>query len=388
MRSRLILCCYAACLLGTPAFAAKIIPEPGEVTVHEWGTFTSVAGVNGGGVPWLPLAGPSDLPCFVARLGDRNIKFASGFVRMETPVLYFYAPQPATLSVQVDFPSGLITEWYPRASVVRPEQGTPVQWQAAGKGHIEWNRVQVRPGDKPALPVEKAASHYYAARETDAAALQVGNQSERLIFYRGLGNFAVPLSAVFNDGKLEVRGGQPLPLVIVFENRDGKAGYRIVKDVTEMATIAMPELTGDVGQLREAMETALVGQGLFAKEAHAMLETWKDSWFEEGTRVFYIVPASTVNTELPLRIDPSPKELTRVFVGRVEMLSPWMEQRIETALRAGDVTALAKYGRFLQPFEAHIARRAGRAFAAPSHEFLRQAYAKIQQEFNGPACVP
>ena len=36
--------------------------------VHEWGTFTSVAGENGQAVDWLPLSGPSDLPCFVERL--------------------------------------------------------------------------------------------------------------------------------------------------------------------------------------------------------------------------------------------------------------------------------------------------------------------------------
>ena len=35
--------------------------------VHEWGTFTSVAGPDGTAVEWTPLAGPNDLPCFVAR---------------------------------------------------------------------------------------------------------------------------------------------------------------------------------------------------------------------------------------------------------------------------------------------------------------------------------
>ena len=87
--------------------------------VHEWGTFTSVAGENGQAVDWLPLSGPSDLPCFVARLDhQRNFKSAYGAVRMETPVLYFYPLKPMTVSVRVDFPNGRVTEWYPRATGV------------------------------------------------------------------------------------------------------------------------------------------------------------------------------------------------------------------------------------------------------------------------------
>ncbi len=34
----------------------------------------------------------------------------------------------------------------------------------------------------------------------------------------------------------------------------------------------------------------LIAQGLYQDEAQAMLETWRDSWFEEGSRLLYIVP--------------------------------------------------------------------------------------------------
>src|SRR5512134_127873 len=36
-----------------------------EVVAHEWGTFTTVAGEDGQAISWLPLGGPTDLPCFV-----------------------------------------------------------------------------------------------------------------------------------------------------------------------------------------------------------------------------------------------------------------------------------------------------------------------------------
>jgi hypothetical protein len=34
-------------------------------------------------------------------------------------------------------------------------------------------------------------------------------------------------------------------------------------------------------------------------KAAAMVETWRDSWFEEGTRLFYFLPQVTVDRILP-----------------------------------------------------------------------------------------
>src|SRR3954468_3003932 len=94
--------------LLVPAFAADSVP-PSTLTVHEWGTFTSVAGENGAPIPWASLAAPSDLPCFVYRLSAQCVKCAArSTVRMETPVIYFYASQPQTVDVHVDLPSGVI----------------------------------------------------------------------------------------------------------------------------------------------------------------------------------------------------------------------------------------------------------------------------------------
>ena len=81
----------AATLAATRVSSTTADPVP--LTVHEWGTFTSIAGEDGQAVEWLPQGGASDLPCFVER-GFFNIKGAlAGTVRMETPVLYLYAPE-------------------------------------------------------------------------------------------------------------------------------------------------------------------------------------------------------------------------------------------------------------------------------------------------------
>src|SRR5262245_38872698 len=134
---------FCAAVLAVPAFAASLI-------THEWGTFTSVAGEDGNPVAWTPLAQSSDLPCFVHRMDGRNYKFgpqSPSLVRMETPVLYFYTPRSMSLSVRVDFPKGLITEWYP--------QGSPVK---NGWG-VGWKQVDLTPEENPAFPAARTASH-------------------------------------------------------------------------------------------------------------------------------------------------------------------------------------------------------------------------------------
>src|SRR5579885_2743485 len=106
----------SALLLSAMAFAADSIPgSTGGLVVHEWGTFTSVAAADGKAIPWTVLADDGDLPCFVNHspfLAKYQVEWR---VRMETPVLYFYTPRPAKLSVGVDFPHGALTEWYPPA---------------------------------------------------------------------------------------------------------------------------------------------------------------------------------------------------------------------------------------------------------------------------------
>ena|SRR5215469_9071723 len=89
-----------------------------DLTAHQWGTFTAIAGKDGRVVEWLPLGLPrfppsTDLPQFVEHINGINFKLGvRGTIRMETPVLYFYSPRDLTVSTKVSFAKGLITEWY------------------------------------------------------------------------------------------------------------------------------------------------------------------------------------------------------------------------------------------------------------------------------------
>jgi hypothetical protein len=141
-------------------------------TVHEWGTFTSVSGVDGRTLDWLPLTGSTDVPSFVEHFGEVNFKGGlRGTVRMETPVLYFYCPQEANVSVYVSFRKGLITEWYPHANSVNPGLSDKDRTLETMKssGAISWNSVFVDPHAAADFPSDGSQNHYYAARQTSSA---------------------------------------------------------------------------------------------------------------------------------------------------------------------------------------------------------------------------
>jgi hypothetical protein len=357
--TRVSLVLLAAALTAAPAEVRRDYRDPDNLIAHEWGTFTSVAGEQGQPIEWLPLEGQDDLPCFVERFRNVRAKFAlSGTVRMETPVIYFYAPQATTVDVSVRFPAGLVTEWFPRAQVTPAAQVTNATLTSSGfASTATWSKVAITPGAPEAFLTEPRSSHYYAARRTDAAPLKVGAQSEKFLFYRGVARVTLPVSAVVApDGTAIVRsdGAAPLGTIVRFDRRNGKLGYEIKNTKRSRATLPTPALTGDVDTLAGRLETVLTREGLYPREARAMVDTWRDSWFEEGTRLLYIVPRATVDAMLPLEITPRPIDTARVFVGRLELITPATTADVKRALETRDSGALLKYGRFLLPISQRI----------------------------------
>jgi len=360
------------------------LAKPDELIVHEWGTFTSIAGKNGVAVDWLPLNGASDLPKFVYTVaghdGLRGTYRQAGKgelarVRMETPVIYFYTKQRMDVSVKVGFPLGKITEWYPQASVVNGEY-LPNKIGRAENG-INWGSINLLPEDSPVFMREAADSHYYPARETDAVPLQVCDaertriEKERFLFYRGIGNFDLPVKVRVEDEKVilgTIEGnGDPARTVtnaILFENRGGQIGYQFVPLISGDTPVDRPRPGRSLSEVAEELERVLVGQGLYDKEARAMVETWKDSWFEEGLRVFYVLPRAVTDEILPLTISPAPARTVRVLVGRAEIITPEMEfevRRLVALLTSACVCErdhareeLKRRGRFFAPILRNI----------------------------------
>lgn len=361
-------------------------PDTGLVA-HEWGTFTSVQGSDGIQIEWNPLV-TSELPSFVYNTtkpsGDprrRSTAFGAKTAfrtlqRMETPVIYFYSDTERTVNVTVKFPQGLITEWYPQARDIGPSaiQPRPVLVEldkavaktglqpgftfasldtkkGIAESLIRWTDLKILPARTkpelaPLLPADKSGSHYYAARETDADFLRVNAltnggyqlEHEKFLFYRGLGNFQTPLQLTTGAGEdyiqlhntgvedlanlfvLQVRAGQGK---FIFVDRLAAGESKVVKLEPNRNLRPLAEL---VGQISARMTGTLVQEGLFEREAEAMVNTWRDSWFEEqGLRVLYTLPRSWTDRILPLAIEPPPRELVRVMVGRAEWITPSME---------------------------------------------------------------
>jgi hypothetical protein len=343
--------------------------------VHEWGTFTSIAGADGNALLWLPIATKSDLPTFVEHYRNASVKGGlRGKVRMETPVIYFYSPRQVTVAASVSLAAGLITEWFPHASQVRPTNSSPIMLDPQSAGSLGWDAVTVSPATNANFSHESAPSHYYAARETSASTVSVqtpaGNQLEKFLFYRGVSLFAPPLSAkVLATGRLQLNNAGGSTTIILFERRGDRLGYR-VSSLDSAAIMNTPSTSGTLDSLYSDFEDTLVAQGLYRDEAHAMLETWRDSWFGEGSRLFYIVPRLFVDTVLPVSIRPAPTRFIRVFVRRIELITPATENTVEVALLSGDHETLRKYGRFVDPIvDTMITRHADPTQA----ERLRQA---------------
>src|SRR5258708_20105716 len=77
-----------------------------------------------------------------------------------------------------------------------------------------------------------------------------------------------------------------------------------------------------VDSLARDLEGILVAQGLYQNEAQAMVQTWRDSWFEEGSRLLYIVPPEFVNPVLPLPIKPAPIQTTPALSAPLHLSPP------------------------------------------------------------------
>jgi hypothetical protein len=246
---------------------------------------------------------------------------------------------------------------------------------------ISWDTIALEPNGSASLPQEERANHYYAARQTSSTPLriktQVGDQIEKFLFYRGVASFSVPVSVqLAHDGKILAQNlnGKEIPAMLLFERRGDKLGFRIADSSAAQPTLEPPELNATMDSLKQAVEDMLIAQGLYQDEAQAMFETWRDSWFEEGSRLLYIVPRQFVDGVLPLTITPAPAQTVRVFVGRLELVTPATQRAVEQALATHDQTTLTRYGRFLVPIlENMIAGEKNAAKKAQFFEYLNNA---------------
>jgi hypothetical protein len=338
--------------------------------VHEWGTFTSFSGSDGVRLEFRPLV-DSDLPGFVINRAKQVGAYHDGGKarwlvreRMETPVTYFYTDREREVNVKVGFPKGLLTEFYPPVKKMLPpfEQEKVVRLRDA---ELDWGTVRLIPEAKLRTAVaERSVSdlvhqrllgallpgagpeHYGYARDTDSAIVHMrlpndpkrdvpsGDFFEKFLFYRGIGNFSLPINVqALGGGQFEVRNSGADPIHALFlvtaENKELRFAYADSLAPGGKMTMLQSTKPATMDDLSGAVVQALVGARLYEKEARAMVNTWRNSWFGEGgTRLFYLVPGRLTDELLPLTISPQPDETVRVLVGRYEIMSPEDEARV------------------------------------------------------------
>jgi hypothetical protein len=302
--------------------------EPDRFVVHEWGTFSTFSGSDGKQLKFYP--DDRGLPGFVYG-NHRQVKGGrtEASVSLETPVLYFYTDRDRTVSVRVDFPKGLMTDWYPDAS--RPPDH-----------RLRWDDLQVLAKDRPKLRGDGEGGRYFAARDTDAATVRTAGdkrETERFLFYRGVGDFNMPfIVRAEGNGKFAVKntGKDAIPGYVLVSVKDRNVTFKVFGHMSPgtKERIELPAEPAAAEKLSEAMTSLLVQQGLYEKEARAMVATWKSDWFgEEGTRVLYLVAEPLTAEFLPLSIEPKPEKLVRVLVGRHDVLTPEREQEVDALVK-------------------------------------------------------
>lgn len=260
--------------------------------------------------------------------GRRKVA-ATGTVRMETPVLYVHTEHPVVLDVDVRFPGNTITEWYPDFGL---DPALPNVWSRP-EDRLIWKGIRAEPlaTSNARLWTSLSGAPYYCARGVDAAVLTVTtwagiDESEKFLFYRGTGSFPTPLFVVAEGGTVKVRnrGAQRIDQVMLFERDERGLAYDMQKytldpNGEEFAFGRAQPSSGQSCGSTILKKKILRGQGLREDEAQAMVDTWRESWFEPGLRVLYTVPREVTDAVLPLTITPVPQTTVRVLIGRTDV---------------------------------------------------------------------
>jgi hypothetical protein len=276
-------------------------------------------------------------------------------VRLETPVIYFYTDRPFDARVGVSFNGGSISQWYPQRSGGEPPPATErILTKGLAEPHPERNRldftgggyhgritwdVKVEPAGIDAMArvfhSGETPSWIYPRHTNSALVMNKEGETEKFLFYRGVGNLQLPGAFTSTDaGQVSVRnaGGAAIPGILAFElDNESNARWGVARHIVSGGTtrinLGTRPFTKDWRKAVHAEGVRLLmDAGLFRQEADAMLHTWWSSYFERaGFRVFWIVPRETTDAILPIDVSPAPEKSVRVMLGRTEILSPVFE---------------------------------------------------------------
>ena len=376
MKIRILIACFLTIAAGLMVAAS----DSTGLVVHEWGTFLAMNGSDGVSLDGM-YHEEHALPSFVHARSKDQLRLPMSQLKGETPVIYFYTREMAKVDVEVGFPTGLWTQWYPQASTVRPGLVQPGLLPRTRDGRISWSVTVIPPnmkhGEPPATSSDALWNH---ARDVDAAYVTATDRTrpgsperqewERFIFYRGLGETPLPVHVRLDGDRItastSVAEGLRHLFILRVENGRGAYAYAPALTTGGDRDHAVPSMDAAlpidqfVDQVSSDVARRLVESGLYEKEARAMVNTWASSYFKtDGVRLLFVMPQSWTERFIPMRIKPAPERLVRVMVGRMELLSPEREKRAERAVsllaspdaseREWAFETLRSEGRYVEP---------------------------------------
>jgi hypothetical protein len=341
-----------------------------DLVVHEWGTFTSVQdslgrtrdGLHHEDEPLPDFVHARDIGSPYAKRMESIPQTEAVTQKLETPVVYFYGERAANVRIDVDFPAGIVSEWYPAAATFEPAV-VPGALARMGGGRMTWD-VALRPGAlDAALPPVAPDSVWAPSRNVDATPVRIAGEDELFIFYRGLGRFEMPVrvtSTGSTDVVIENDSDDVIPAAFLLWVHAQGASITPLGPVAARGHVTAAPTPKErdaqtyLAEAQAVVAEALRETGLYADEARAMVDTWASSYFlTHGLRVLYVVPRPWTDALLPMRVEPAPLELVRTLVGRIEVMTPAVETQVvaqvEEAARTGRRPDLVEIGRFAEP---------------------------------------
>ncbi len=256
--------------------------DESRLEVHEWGTFTVLSGSDGTPLRWYqPWADQARLPGFV-HVNPLGFKSLPAYLRMETPVLYFYPSRKMDVTAKVEMRNGRITEWFPAVA------GPAISFPQSPEGHtVHWEGTLLPPDATVDMPTPPGTNPYFRARAVPDAwyfsaapptvpafvsgppnldtlhkegPKKLPPQVDKFIFYRGAGDAVPPVRASVSGSSVTL-SGNPLSTGI-------SAAFALRASPTGLLWCRLPALpaikASDKGDVSTSLDPATSSRSSFA----------------------------------------------------------------------------------------------------------------------------
>lgn len=326
--------------------AQDAIPGPStlkDLVVHEWGV--TIHDPNR--IFTQPAANESSsgLPSFEGIVDHENLcHLNNGSHSAEPdgwkkPVLWFYGTGEGSIQVDLKCFYGNPTADFPLAKIVeRPR----TEW-SVGKlkflqaGGFEWKGT-LSPKPRGHLPNVDKSHWWQIARDAGGLYANIGDSSERFIFYEGSGFEDPTVTATVASDSMTILNGynEPSGQVVLLVNTGSKHYAHVINTLGRQAkiTLTQDDLVTPISD--DALLATCAAQwksfGMTIAEGTAISQIWKDDLLKPGRMMLISrMPPDYYDDTFMLEITPKPSQLVRVglvfdVLNCQQLVSAWVPE--------------------------------------------------------------